>query len=358
MRKLYILILMLVIGLTSEAQPQYWNALPAAGANVFPFNTNPATGKKVQWVVAAGEFNQPSPAPGGNNITSIWFRPNAACNATYTTLTIRMANVPTTQFIPGIGQFYTGPMTTVRVQNTTIVGPALTFVEIPLTTIFPYNPAQNLIIEVSQCGFTGTGFNINQQGYGAAPNYRRQYSDASSLCGVTPLPTGGDLNVPAIGISVIPAVPCPTPTAQPTGLILTAISQIQINGSFTAAAPAPTNYLVVRYPSGAVPVNPVNGTNYLVGAALGTGTVISNSNSTSFTATGLAPGTTYDFYVYSFNAGACGTAYLTSEPLFGSQATLPCAGPPTLTCPANITVNNTPDLCGANVAYPPAIGGG
>jgi hypothetical protein len=185
--------------------PQYWNNLPTAGANVFPFNTLPATGKKVQWVIAAGEFIMPSPAPGGNEITSIWFRPNAACNATYNTLTIRMATVSTSTFIT-TGAFYSGPMTTVLSQNTTIIstGP-LIWTEIPLTTPFPYDPTMNLIIEVSQCGFTGTGFNINQQGYGSAPNYRRQYSDASSLCGVTALPTGGDLNIAAIGINIVPA---------------------------------------------------------------------------------------------------------------------------------------------------------
>ena len=358
MRKFYIFILLLVVGFIADAQPNHWNALPAAGANVFPFNTLPASGKRVQWIVAAGEFAQPAPVGAGNNITGIWFRPNAACNATYTNLTVRMALVPTTTFI-ATGAFYTGPMTTVRQQNTTITQPvALTWTQIPLTTPFLYNPALNLIIEVYQCGFTGTGFNINQQAWGAAPNFRRQYSDASSPCGSVALPTGGDLNVPAIGITGAAAVSCPAPTAQPTGLVLTAVSQVQINGSFTAAAPAPTNYLVVRYPSGAVPVNPVNGTNYTIGQALGTGIVISNTNSTSFTTAGLTPGTTYDFYVYSFNTGACSTTYLTAAPLFGSIATLPCTGPPTLTCPANITANNTPGLCGANVTYPAAVAGG
>jgi hypothetical protein len=348
----------LLLGFVVDAQPNHWNALPTAGANVFPFNTLPASGKRVQWIVGANEFAQPAPVGAGNNITSIWFRPNAACNATYTNLTIRMALVPTTTFIT-VGAFYTGPMTIVRQQNTTITQPvALTWTQIPLTTPFLYNPAMNLIIEVYQCGFTGTGFNINQQAWGVAPNYRRQYSDASSPCGSVALPTGGDLNVPAIGISVAAAVSCPTPTAQPTGLVLTAVSQVQINGSFTAAVPAPTNYLVVRYPGGAVPVNPVNGTNYAIGAALGTGTVISNTNATTFTTAGLTPGTTYDFYVYSFNTGACATAYLTAAPLFGSIATLPCTGPPTLTCPANITTNTAPGLCGANVTYPPATAGG
>jgi hypothetical protein len=362
MRKFYIFILLLLIGFVADAQPQYWNAQPVAGGNVFPFGVNSATGKKVQWVItpagSIGGFNLPAPVPAGNNITGIWIWVNSAGNATYTNLTIRMANVPITQFL-STGAWYTGAMTIVRQQNTTIAPTgAGTWVNIPLTTTFSYDPTMNLIIEIYQCGYTGTGFSVRQQAFGAAPNFRRQYSDAASVCGVTPLATGGDLNVAGIGINVVSAVPCPTPTAQPTGLVLTAISQVQINGSFTAAVPAPTNYLVVRYPSGAVPVNPVNGTNYALGAALGTGTVISNTNATTFTTAGLTPGTTYDFYVYSFNTGACGTTYLTTAPLFGSIATLPCTGPPTLTCPANITTNTAPGLCGANVTYPPATAGG
>jgi hypothetical protein len=209
-KKLFILVLLSFIGLATTAQtPQYYNALPTAGANVFPFNINPATGKKVQWIVAAGEFSQPSAAPAGN-ITNLWFRPNAACNATYTTLTVRMANIPTTTYIQ-VGQFYTGPMTTVLTGNINITqASALTWTSLALSTPFTYDPTMNLIIEVSQCGFTGTGFNINQQAYGTAPNYRRQYSDASSLCGVTPLATGGDLNVPAIGIDLAAANPSVT----------------------------------------------------------------------------------------------------------------------------------------------------
>ena len=184
--------------------PDYWNALPVANTNIFPFNTNPATGKRVQWIVAAGEFNQPASAPAGNNINSIWFRPVAATNATYTTLTVRMATVSTSTFF-AVGAFYTGAMTTVLSQNTTITQPvALTWTEIPLTTPFPYDPTMNLIIEVSQCGFTGTGFNMHQQAFGITPDRRRQFSDLTSACGAVALPTGGDQSVPAIGITVTP----------------------------------------------------------------------------------------------------------------------------------------------------------
>ena len=366
MRKLYILlILALVIGLASEAQPDYYNhATTTGGANLFPFGTNPTwpNGKKVQWIItptgSSGGFNLPGPTPAGNNITTLWFWANGAGNATYTNLLVRLGTVSTSTFFT-IGAWYTGPMTTVRSQTTTLVSAgANTWVGIPLTTSFLYDPSMNLVVEVSHCGYTGTGFNLRQLAFGAAPNYRRQYSDASSACGVTVLATGGDLNVAGIGVTLVPAVPCPPPAAQPTGLNLTAISQVQINGSFTAAVPPPTNYLVVRYPFGASPVNPVNGVTYNVGGPLGTGTIVSTSNSTSFTATGLAPATTYDFYVYSYNSGACGNNYLTSSPLFGTMTTLPCAGPPGITCPANITTSNTPGLCGATVNYPAATGSG
>lgn len=211
MRKLYFLLLTLFIGLVSEAQPAFFNHAATSGGttNIFPFNVNSASGKRVQWVIAAGGFNQPSPAPSGNNITSLWVWANNAGNATYVNLTVRMATVSPSTFL-SLGAFYTGPMTTVRSQSTTLAPSAAnTWVNIPLTTPFLYDPTMNLIIEVSQCGFSGTGFNLRQLGFGAAPQYRRQYSDATSLCGTVAQSGGGDVNVAGLGISVTAAAsPC------------------------------------------------------------------------------------------------------------------------------------------------------
>ena len=58
---------------------------------------------------------------------------------------------------------------------------------------------------------------------------------------------------------------------------------------------------------------PTQGTAYTVGTSIGLGTVVYNSNGTTFTDTGLAPGTSYDYKFYSenysyYSAGATATA--------------------------------------------------
>ncbi len=118
-----------------------------------------------------------------------------------------------------------------------------------------------------------------------------------------------------------PMTPTAPPTAQPTALILTpAVSSVA--GTFTAASPVPNGgYLVVRSTSSTLSSNPVNGTSYVAGAALGGGVVVSSANSTIFTATGLAPATLYYFFVFSYNTGGAGTAYLTTSPLINSTTT-------------------------------------
>jgi mucin-19 len=121
--------------------------------------------------------------------------------------------------------------------------------------------------------------------------------------------------------------PCVMPSNQPTAFTSTAISTTQINVSFTAATSNPDNYLVVRYPSGSTPTSPVDGTNYTVGSSLSAGIVVSNTSAISFNNIGLIGGTSYDYYIYSFN-NACsgGPNYLTSNPLLGSASTCSIPG--------------------------------
>lgn len=116
-------------------------------------------------------------------------------------------------------------------------------------------------------------------------------------------------------------VPCTTPTAQPTTLVLTP-SGATINGSFTAASPAPTNYLVVYNTTGTVPT-PSNGTTYTVGGAITGGTVADIDTNTTFTISGLSSNTQYYIFVFSFNGNGCsgGPLYRSTTPLTGNTTT-------------------------------------
>ncbi len=135
--------------------------------------------------------------------------------------------------------------------------------------------------------------------------------------------SGGAVVVMGVNVNTT----CETPSAQPASLVLNAVSSGRIDGSFTAASPAPDQYLVVRYPSGATPVSPATGVIYTPGAALGTGTVVYAGAGTAFSATTLTAATTYDFYVYALNATGCiGPVYRTSAPLSGSASTPACSG--------------------------------
>jgi hypothetical protein len=127
--------------------------------------------------------------------------------------------------------------------------------------------------------------------------------------------------------TIIPQPTCTTPTAQPTSLSLTP-TLYTVTGSFTAASPAAANYLVVRTTTSTPPTAPIDGTVYLPGSSALGGVIVSNGSATTFTATGLTPGTTYYFWVYSNTAlctGGTPPQYLATSPLNGSVATPNCA---------------------------------
>jgi GEVED domain-containing protein/fibronectin type III domain protein len=134
----------------------------------------------------------------------------------------------------------------------------------------------------------------------------------------------GDLMTNGFTICIQSISPCVTPTAQPTALVLTQPTNGTINGNFTAASPAPSNYLVVYNTTGTVP-SPVNGTTYSIGGTVGAGNTVADIDANNtFSVSGLSGATTYYFFVFSYNTGSCsgGPVYFTTTPATGN-ATIP-----------------------------------
>jgi len=156
------------------------------------------------------------------------------------------------------------------------------------------------------------------------------------------------LNLDNVKITAVPTTSCVVPTAQPTAFVAGTVINNSIQFSYTAAAPAPQNYLVVMSNNSSLSSNPVNNTIYNIGDNLGDGTVIAVTSGTTVTATGLTNSTTYHFFVFSMN-NVCtgGPLYAGTNPLHGSATTLagalPCAAPtsqPTALVFNNITISS------------------
>lgn len=149
---------------------------------------------------------------------------------------------------------------------------------------------------------------------------------------------------------------CITPTAQPTGLVLSSVTSTSINGAFTAASPAPSGYLIVRSTSATAPAL-TNGTTYAVGftgLTPGTTYVIQGSavtsNAVSFSSTGLTGNTQYYYHIFSYNNSCTGAPYyLTTSPISNNAVTCPAAP----TSPVNSSITSS----GFTVSWTASAGG-
>ncbi|MEZ4786962.1 MAG: GEVED domain-containing protein [Flavobacterium haoranii] len=140
---------------------------------------------------------------------------------------------------------------------------------------------------------------------------------------LNPCATTGYFQMEDYSLNIIAPPACTTPTAVPTSLVLSAgtPSGTAINGSFTAAVPAPNSYLVVVSTSNIAP-SISNGTTYTIGGNAGVGyTVVDTDTNTTFTVGGLNPSTTYYFYVYSMNNVCSGGPLYNATPLTGNLTT-------------------------------------
>jgi len=179
--------------------PQYYNANSGGIGNTLPFGSLAISGYKTQWLIGPGEYTQPSPAPIGS-ITKFYINMNTTGGpATYTNLAIKMWQTSITSFT---GE-YTGLLDTVFFRSSIqLSSVANTWLSFTLDKTFFYNPAQSLIIQVSHCGFSGTGMNIWQSA-GTTGIFRRNNIPGTTSCVFTY--SSQDTRILQNGLDIIPA---------------------------------------------------------------------------------------------------------------------------------------------------------
>ena len=168
-------ILFIVLAGNAASQPQHYTSNGVAGSNSFPLNQTP--GKMVQWLFAPGEFANPSPA-GSGNITSFSVMISSSGSRNYTNFYIMMGQTTNTAF--DSGGFYTGPLDTVYSRaSVTHSGTAGQWLTIVLDVPFLFDASKSLVVQMEQCGSTGTGMSI---GHTVLAESRRTWSLTNTAC--------------------------------------------------------------------------------------------------------------------------------------------------------------------------------
>jgi hypothetical protein len=198
----------------AQTMPPYYNIAAGTGTNAFPWSTG--TGKGIQWIVNSGEFASPSLAPGGHNITEVWFYAASVINATYTSFSVRMGQL-TSNTDPAwtAASAYAGTMVTVINPATKIINVAGgAWWSMTLDVPFLYDPSQALVVEVNQCGFTGTSAQAAST-FTASGTRRKYFTPAS--CVQAYVGQGSEMS--PIGVTLVPAGPCTSPPTAGTSTV-------------------------------------------------------------------------------------------------------------------------------------------
>lgn len=190
-------------------------------------------------------------------------------------------------------------------------------------------PAGSLSIN-TQVGLRGptnviTQGNLNNRQQGSStPWYNQTFNNTTSVGSLIT----SDTAYPEDGLNFkyTPALPCVTPSATPTNLIIggTAINDTSFTGNnFTAASPAPTNYLILRSTVNIAPTSAtiINRTYYVTTGVYGNYYVVANTTGTAFTAAGLAPITTYYYWVIPYNNTCTGAPFYNLNNVLTASAT-------------------------------------
>ncbi len=209
MKKLYLSSLLVLLNILlfagnalAQGIPTYSTTIGASG-NAFPLQTT--SSNRVQ------NIYQPTLFTGTiiGNITKIYIQANTAtAGGTFTDLTISIGNTSLSAFT--VGPFVTGLTPVYYAASTTY--PALAagdWFSVTLQTPFLYTGASNIIIDVSQSAYTGSGIQVRYNGSGGARLWG-PYNGAATGTGAGPFNVGFDM---------LPSAPCTSPPTAGTTVV-------------------------------------------------------------------------------------------------------------------------------------------
>ncbi len=152
----YYLLVLLTLSIPMSAQQHVYNAVSTI-ANTIPFQSGPTQNFR-QWIYYPSNF----PAAASGNITDIYIKASNSASLNFTNLNVKMGTTTLMQFTTsyittGLQTVYNGAYS-----QATVTGD---FIKITLQTPYYYNNTENLVVEVSQTGYS-PGVQIEQGSVG------------------------------------------------------------------------------------------------------------------------------------------------------------------------------------------------
>ena len=177
--------------------PPYYNYMAIEYPNSFPFNET--GGKEIQWLVNPHEFNQPSPVQPGV-INALYFYMAGAATHKFNHFLIKLGQTTLTSLPQGV--IYSGRLDTVFYADTVTLSSAYGgWMEIPLQRFYNYDTSKGFIIDISQCGYTGSGPMTVNQNVVSPPDLRRCFIAGTTSCIFTY--EGQDGTIAHCGVNII-----------------------------------------------------------------------------------------------------------------------------------------------------------
>lgn len=193
-----IVLMFLVTSFVISQTPQYYNFNTGGTGNTIPFGSTAVSGYKVVWLLMPNAFNNPGPVPTGNKITKLYIRAASGGPIVCSNLKIKIGQTTDT-ILPSSA--YTGSLDSVYFKASDTIN-SNGYVVFTLQTPYVYNPSSSLVVELSHCGFTGSGFSVYQ--YTALPS-KRSNSPGTTSCVFTWSST--DSRTIHSGVDVVPVGP-------------------------------------------------------------------------------------------------------------------------------------------------------
>src|SRR5690606_20599437 len=258
-----IFLILMLLGLTKMyAQPMYQSIFTPTGSNNFPL-ANTST-NKTQWLYLPSEI---APTASTGLINKIYLRVGATSGATsFTNLKVSIGTTTqtatTSTFVTGLQQCYLAPTTSYPAHSQG------DWLEITLQTPYLWNGTDNLVVEVSQEGYTTTRGSWQYSGNGN----RRTYGGVTATTGTA---NTGQIH---LGFDMMSATPC---SGNPTAGTASATQRICSSQPFTLSLTGATLAAGITYQWQSAPQGSTTFTN------------ITGANSTSHTVTNQTTASDY-----------------------------------------------------------------